>query len=1100
MSLQNTASNPNNSVFVAASAGSGKTTVLTNRVLRLLLLGTSPSKILCLTFTKVAANEMQNRILSKLEDWAIFDDEKLKKQLEELTGKAPNKSDISSARKLFAKLLDDQFGIQISTIHSFCQNIIQKFPVEANTTPNFNVIDEQKESELLGKARQILLREALTNSDLAQKINLISAKLNENSFLEVSGEMLLKRENLAFLKDKYFDINGVIEALFKRLGINQDENEETFFNDFVNDENWQKKELLKLFLENEIKGFEAVNKFINSPNFIDLENYIKSFLTEKNEPRKKVAKKSVTDKNPEIENIISSEQNRILEFLEKLNNVRIAVSTSALLIVTDRIIEIYTQIKNKEGYLDYSDLIVKTSDLLENSANREWIKYKMDGTYEHILVDESQDTNHLQWKIVQSITEEFFAGEGSAKNQNPSIFIVGDEKQSIYSFQGAEPDIFSDIFYFYQEKLSLVNQKLLNVELNTSYRSYPAILQVVDQTFAKPELKNSISKLSPQIKHQANNNKSFGKVELLPIVAVKKDKEEKDNEYKWNLNFTVNDEEKEREILAKLITKKIKSFFDENKLIAGRNNEKIRPIKFSDIMILLVERKSDLENLIIDNLAKSGIPAVGADKINFSKNLTVADLISIAKFILLPKDDLNLACLLKSPFFEISEDELFNFCQIKNEQNISLFESIRKSNQSLFSELEYLIEEYKKQHFSVAEFFSYILNYKNKNNFPEEIINQFLSVIINYENNYIGKSLQDFIYFLENSDLDIKVNNFEQNQNKVYITTIHSSKGLEAPIIFIADAVHDWQKQYGNDQRRIFWDYENQLPFWSGGAEFDNQIIKNIKNHDRENNKKEYFRKLYVAMTRAKEELYICGYGEKYRDDCWYEVVKNAITENAKQIDKSSFGEDFENYLINDGLSFGDEFKNENIIPEIKNEFEQKNKNEIFDKNLIDKIPQNENEEKFIFPSKLNDLENSNEESLNLGKIIHKIFEIIISSKLQDSKQQEGFIDSYLSARFSDQNLINNAKIRIKSALNQYTDLLFNPNAKSEVPIIAKIDEQIISGKIDLLIIEENQITIIDFKTGKQNDEKYQGQLISYEKALMKIYPNKKIGSKIIMI
>ncbi len=1123
--LQNSASNPINSVFVSASAGSGKTKVLTDRVLRLLLAEVSPSKILCLTFTKVAAAEMQKRIFSELENWVIWDDEKLKNYLKEFTSKEPSQLEIKTARKLFATLLDDNSGLQISTIHSFCQSIIKKFPVEAKTSPSFTIIDEHTENKLLFEARKKLLEKALLDKNLAEKINLISARLNENSFLEITAELIRKRQNLAELQERYFGIDGLIEMIYSQLGVGLKENEEMVFANFIEDKNWQRENLLMLCQDTEIKSKRAIEKFIIESNLENLVGYLNAFITSENEPRKQLTTKPIQKQIPLADEMMRLEQERVMQFLEKLNTIKIAVSTASLLVVVSRIIEIYGVLKSQNGYLDYSDLIIKTSQLLENSAQREWVKYKLDGIYEHILVDESQDTNHQQWDIVKAITEEFFAGnnnrnqiegrktEGQIEKIGRSIFIVGDEKQSIYSFQGADPNIFANIFYYYQEKLGFIDEKFLNVELNSSFRSMPAILQIVDAVFARAELAGAVSSLSKKIEHHSIKNQFFGKVELMPIVsyklpAVSGTKEEE--KHRWKLDFTVDEEYKAQEILAQIIAKKIKKFFTDKKFSASKN----RIAEFGDVMILLKERKSNLGNLLVKYLQLEQIPVSSADRIDFGKNIIVQDLLVMAKFILLPEDDLNLACLLKSPFFNISEEELLAICLLKNQAKISLFTALKEKNSRLYQELLDLIEENQKQQFSIGQFFGYFLIEKSKKEAildrfgkaGEEIINQFLKICFDYQSNNIAASMQNFVQFLESANLTIKIDGNNHDKNQVYITTIHSAKGLEAPIVFLADTMHSTQKQIGNDRKMIFWDRQSGLPFWSGGKNFDNRNIKKIKQNERDIIKKEYWRQLYVAMTRAEEELYICGFAKAVNDgDCWYNVIKEAMVGEALEVE--DFGGEYRDYLVGKGLAIGKDAVSESSGANGKftNLNQQAPLKSVINKDFIDQIPQKETVEEFLYPSQSQQNRNSkiNQQQANLGKIIHKILEFLPDLEIEDSQKRREFLLQYLADKAVSEAEIVRIINQVDNVCEKFADLFNHPNSRAEVPIIGNIDGKTVSGKIDRLIVEDDLVLIIDFKTGDRNgwlEQKYQEQMRLYELVLEKIYTNREVRSKIIWV
>ena len=1111
INLQNSASNPINSVFVAASAGSGKTTILTNRVLRLLLSGVKPDKILCLTFTKVATTEMQKRIFAELENWVLMDDEKLKNRLFNLAQQIPDASQIKDAQKLFITLLDNNYGLQISTIHSFCQSIIKKFPIEAKTSPNFTIIDDQTVNQLLLEARKDLLEAALQNQYLAAKINLISAQLNENSFLEITAELINKRQNLAKLKEQFFDIEGIIAEIYRQLNVAPTEDEKTVFADFIGDKNWQKKELKTICQTTKIKSKGEIEQFIDNPNLENLDEYLGVFLTNENEPRKKLATKEIQNQAPEADATMFVEQERIIKFLEKFNTIKIAASTSALLFVVDQIIEIYHRLKSQNGYLDYSDLIIKAGQLLENSANREWIKYKLDGVYEHILVDESQDTNHYQWNIIKAMAEEFFAGFG-ASDMERTIFIVGDEKQSIYSFQGAEPNIFADVFYYYQEKFWQINQKFLNVELNNSFRSLPAILQVVDAVFAKEQFASAISKLAKKISHNSIKTHHIGKVELMPAVFVAKlgDKND-DNKYQWNLDFAINEEQKSQEILAQIIAKKIANFFIDKKFLAIKN----RPLEYGDIMILLKEKKSNFNNLLIKYLTQEQIPVATNNRLNFDENIVIQDLLSLAKFTLLPSDDLNLACLLKSPIINISEAELLAICLEKNTKKTTLFEALSHIIPDKYQQLLEILEQNHQQQFSVLQFFSYVLIkkagkkaiIKRFGKDGEEIIDQFLKICLDYQSNNISASLQHFVEFVSSSDLTIKIDSNHQNTNQVFITTIHSAKGLEAPIVFLADAMHTSKKQIGNDKRRIFWDKEVDLPFWSIGKNFDNKTIKKIKQQERETTQKEYWRQLYVAMTRAEEELYICGFGEDKANECWYNAIKEAIKPIARVEKFKADGLidlQHKDCLVGDSLIIGQDFISPNQQSQYLQTWQKEEESKI-KADFINQMPAPEIDEEFLYPSQINQQNASvfSQSKANFGTIIHKILEFLPNLKITDQTQRTEFLQQYLTNNDLNSQEATIILNKINEIFAKFSDLLNNPNSKAEVPIIAKIDGKLFSGKIDRLIVEKDKVLIVDYKTGEQNDnlkQQYQEQMLIYQQIIQKLYPNKEVGHKIIWI
>ncbi len=1120
--LQNSASNPLKSVFVPASAGSGKTKVLTNRVLRLLLSGVSAEKILCLTFTKVAADEMQKRIFTELERWAIISEKDLIQSLFTLNNKEPSSREVKKARQLFIYLLDSNNGLQISTIHSFCQSIIKKFPLEAQTSPNFTIIDTNTEEQLLLQARKQVLLTALTNKTLAEKINLISAKLNEDSFLSITSEIINKRQLFLNLIEDYSTIENLNKAIYNQLNVKAVEDQNTIFSDFIQDKNWQKDDLLMLCNVSNNKYYKLAKQFICHSTIDNLPNYINSFLTAEGKFRKNPINQDNKAKFLNLENVANLESKRILQFLDKLNAYKIALSTSCLLEVVSLIIDKYSQIKIENSYLDYNDLIIKTNQLLRNSVNSDWVKYKLDGLYEHILIDESQDTNRYQWNVIKTISQEFFYGD-LASEALRTIFVVGDEKQSIYRFQGAEPNIFYQIFNYYQEKLKAVNQEFINIKLNSSFRSLPLILKLVDKIFANEKFAQSISssfsKYGEKIQHQAIKNYHCGRIELLPLVINKEKPELSKQDYNWSLGFDIDEEFKSKEILAQIIARKIKTLFTQNKFISKDGG---RPLEYRDIMILLKERQSNFHKLLIKYLKKEGLPFDNSEKIDFNKNIIFQDLLSLAKFLLLPEDDLNLACFLKSSLIDFSEDHLLEICILKNQEKITLFEALQQKNFPQYREIKKIIEYNFYQQLSIHEFFSYVLieqNYKKNiiNRFGqigEELIDQFLKICLDYQNDDVSPSMQGFLSFVENSNLAIKIASHKGVKNQIYITTVHSAKGLEAPIVFLADSY----KKIFENKNRIFWSKETGLPFWSISKDFDNSLMKKIKQDEKQDDEEEYLRQLYVALTRAEEELYICGFKPKESNNkCWYEIIKNAILEmDEDQTEKTIVKKyldcqliEYQDYLCGENLVIGQDFIAKDFTQSATKNPKPTINNPIINKKSVNSVLQQEKTQEFIYPSSLGQASfKINNSQANLGKIIHKALELVISNN-NPADNNDFILRQYLSR----ENLLPEQKKditdRINKILQDFDQMFCVSNDKravfTELPIAAIVGGVVISGRVDLLVLEEDRALIIDYKTTSKESEdrflvKHQQQMDLYKKVLQKIYPQKKIEWKIVQL
>jgi ATP-dependent helicase/nuclease subunit A len=1098
--LQKIASNPNDSCFVLASAGSGKTKILTDRVIRTLLSGVNASKILCLTFTKVAALEMKERIFAELSSYCLISDIDLRNKLQKLTNHNFDLQKLQEARVVFIKILDDIESLKIETIHSFCNNIIKKFPIEAKIQPNFSIIDDILSRKLLEESKKELLKKAVINDDLGQKISEIARNSGDLGLFDIISDIIYKRDVFFHLKNSFITIEELQKRIFEiigaKFGIKPEKILEKFFHFNKNDDKLLDlcHKLQDFPQKTNQKAAKFIKKYLSCKNYYNFLEYYNIFFGKNGDPRKIVTTKKFLETFPESEKIFSFEKNRISDFLEEFNSAKIANQTSNIIFIANEILEIYESLKAKNGYLDYQDLIIKTNNLLQNNENSDWIRYKLDNLYDHILVDESQDTNHLQWYIISLISEDFFS---SGQDQNRTLFAVGDEKQSIYGFQGAEPNIFSDIFCYYQDKFQNIGKRLQKITLQNSFRSTNAILKAVDLIFEDEFYAKKISKLS-KVQHRAIRSDA-GKVEIWPIFTSEKQEEKT----AWDLNFREN-EKSSKEILAQKIAKEIKNWIINKRNIIDKKGEK-RLLKYSDIMILLKNRTNDLGNLIRKYLIENNIPVASPDKMNLKNNILIQNFIALFKFILLEEDDLNLAYLLKSSFVKLSEDELFDLCNIKNQENIKLVQSLQKNKPEIYKLLQDLKKKYQN---NIANFIIEISNDQKimtqvKKEFGQialDLINQFINFTNKYQEQY-GFSLQEFIQEINHTNLNIKLEN-NSIFDEVRIMTIHASKGLEAPIVFLPDSAHSTNSIFSSGPREnIVW-HENKIPIAKFAKKDQNQFLKEILEQKSQKTYDEYLRLLYVAMTRAENELYICGFNDqKISDDSWYNLIIKTI---GKKFQKEDFID--EEFNLNDQkLIFSDHIKHNlyNFCP--KNSKIIKNQAVLPD--FLTKNVKNIDNNEIIYPSKIYDnlenfqdnLDKKKKKYINIGKITHKILEFLPNLS-KDSDEAVKIAQKYLkNQNINDKNqeiIIKNIRNIVK---NPNFNFLFNKEYRSEVAISAKIDGKIISGQIDLLILEQNSVTIIDYKTNlNKNSDIYQEQLNLYGQIIANIYPNRNIITAII--
>ena len=1103
INLQQIASNPKNSAWVFASAGSGKTKILTDRVLRLLLDNVSPSKILCLTFTKVAAAEMQSRINSELAKWILCDNVELRKKLTALSGDFPTENELKRARILFVKILDEESKIKVQTIHSFCQTLIKIFPFEAKVKPNFEVLESNQEKLLLKTAQKEVLKKALVNEKLKKLVQETNAKLHEESFSGLVANLLNKKEQLNSLKEKFFGIENIIAEIFKNFGVgNEDGNAKKQIPKQVQDDDarnaldddagnvlgqtqrfrhpelvsgsihiFQKfaaqinhKSHLKLAFELENSGLisniklaTAIRNFLNNLTLENFSDYKSAFFTQEGNPRKLT--KNIAA-NLELTSIFSDCCQLINDFSDQINSLKIANDSALLLRFVDHILENYSQLKKQNSVLDYNDLIVETNRLLANPDFSNWVKLKMDSSFDHILIDESQDTNHQQWNIIKALSEDFFTGLSSS-NKSRSIFIVGDEKQSIYSFQGAEPNISAEIFAHFAEKLG---NNLKKIELNNSFRSQAKILQAVDDVFSKEERKKAISKVSEFQAHKPIRE-GLGKVEIWPQIQKEKT-EKKEISFEWKIDFSKDETQEEEEILAEIIARKIHLKVDS------------KSANYGDFMILLRNRTNGFDKALAKFFHQYQIPFTSVSKIKFSENILIQDLLSAAKFVLLPRDDLNLACLLKSPIFAISEEELFEICQFKNERETTIFNSLGQLEK--FREIKNNLDELitKSQQLNCFEFFYFLLHQKNhQQNFLAtfghenlEILDKLLLSVFDFCQNF-SPNLQKYLEFIEKLDFEISLSSDEND--RVKITTIHSAKGLQAPIVMLPDCSYNFNQLLSAKEEISWIEFgEDKIPVWCRKKEDENLLLKKHRAGKLREAKEEYLRLLYVAMTRAENELYVGGFGKAKDPECWYEIVKNSVT-GVEVLELEEFLKmaEIENSSV------------KKIPKQVQDEAAREMSLSVKFSHRHSELDSRSITQNQIKPSQIK------------GRLVHKIFEVIGKNSAEDKNWLQEIAKKIIE---KEEFLSEREKNKIQQDLadfigSQHFEKLFSGKISCEVDIVGQKNLK----RIDLLVEKENEVLIVDYKSDETLPDvvpqQYLRQLNGYKKLVEGIYAGKEI-------
>ncbi len=657
---QQLGADPGLSAWVSANAGTGKTKVLTDRVLRLLLAGAEPTRILCLTYTKAAAAEMQQRIRKELARWVMMEAAALTAVLQEITGKPANATLLRRARALFAAVLEAQPGIRIETIHAFCQSVLRRFPLEAGVSPHFSIIDERTAGELVSEARLRLLSSVPANARLGEALAALTARLSEQGIVALLVTLIKERRKLQLLMERG-GIDSLIAGIWKQLGLSRGVGMEGLLGVHFTYSAAEKEALARaaaLMQESTSEAVQSrgrnVERWQRADPALRLlmhEDYVRAFITKEGPPLKELLLKAARDANPWAEETMRREQERVHGFAQKLRAVSIARLSEHITIVSEALFGIYKKLKSDRAFLDYDDLIILTLAMLRRPGLSAWVLFKLDGGLDHLLVDEAQDTAPEQWEMLRILCEELFSGEGARQMQR-TLFVVGDEKQSIFSFQGAAPHRFDEMQRWFRRRIQDAQQPYEHIPLHLSYRSTEPVLSLVDRVFSPEHARKGLVVTESEVRHEVHRKDEPGRVELWELAQIKTVR----NSDAWNEALGGTLEESAHGLLARRIAETIAGWIKHGRILPAKG----RPVQAGDIMILLRRRYSPFVGALARALRRNGVPVAGLDRLVLTQHIAVRDMIALGEFLLLPEDDLKLAILLRSPLGGLSDDDLFN--------------------------------------------------------------------------------------------------------------------------------------------------------------------------------------------------------------------------------------------------------------------------------------------------------------------------------------------------------------------------------------------------------------------------------------------------------
>ena len=1074
------AARPDASTWLAANAGSGKTKVLTDRVARLLLKGVQPQHILCLTYTKAAASEMQNRLFQRLGEWAMLRDPDLTAALSELGEVNTQAEDLAQARTLFARAIETPGGLKIQTIHSFCSSLLRRFPLEAGVSPQFSEMEDRAASLLRAE-----IVEDMAKGELAHLVEPLARHVGGSDFEDLTAALCQRRAEF----ETILDWSALLARFDLPDGFDQAELESMVF---LGGEAELLSRTRAMLETGGTTDQRAAAKLagISTPALTDLATLEGVFLTGAGAADPFTAKvgKFPTKKLREGNIALMDQLEPLMLRVEDARAKRLALMAARKSQDLHQFAQVflpeYEARKQQRGWLDFDDLILNARHLLNDPAVAAWVLYRLDGGIDHILVDEAQDTSPVQWNVIEKLAQEFTAGIGARSDVERTIFVVGDKKQSIYSFQGADPDAFDRMQVEFANRLSESGSGLQNAALEFSFRSSAAILRLVDLVFKESPRAGFHS----DALHRAFKSDLPGRVDLWPAV----DKSDEDEESDWTDPVDRPGKRHHTVILAERIARQIKDMIDLKVTIPEdgptRGTFQRRPVHAGDFLIL-VQRRSELFSEIIRACKNADLPIAGADRLKVGAELAVKDIASLLSFLGTPEDSLALAEVLKSPLFGWSEQMLFDLAHRRSSKH--LWPALRERRDD-FPETMAVLDDLRDQTdflrpFDLIE--RILTRHQGRQKLlgrlgpeAEDGINALLSQALAYERSDIP-SLTGFLVWMQTDDLEIK-RQMGASGDMIRVMSVHGSKGLEAPIVILPDTA----KRNAPSDAEIM--VAEGTPLWKLPKDQMPDLLANAREAAQEKQQNERLRLLYVALTRAEKWLIVATAGQLSKEgDSWYQRVEAALQEGGATACDLPGGEGLR--LAHgdwEGLELVSREIQEKTLPSLPAVFTQP-------------APAYLAPEPALKPSDLGGAKAlpgeqglDEAQAMARGSRLHLLLEHLPT---RPHAQWGDLADRLLPDSADRAELLAEAEAVLT---NPDLSHVFSPDALAEVPVTAWLGPRRIYGIIDRLVVTPRRVLAVDFKSNAEVPQSLQNcprgllrQMGAYGHALRQIYPDRQI-------
>jgi ATP-dependent helicase/nuclease subunit A len=1092
---QRVAADPASSVFVTANAGSGKTKVLVDRIARLLLAGSRPSAFLCITYTKAAAAEMQRRLFERLGAWCVANDETLARELTALAGEgapAPTAKDLGGARALFARALETPGGLRIQTIHAFCERLLARFPLEAGVAPGFDIADEARAAALLRATRAdcVVRGDSACSAAFAR----FATRMPSDNLDGLLNRLVWQRGAIAGFVGAHASPEGALEAIKLRHGAR--EGAEAFAATWTERAPWNRLGEAQSLLAASTKNDQRIAQRIDMARALRARGaasravllaYAEIALNDKNEPCQPPTK-SFGRIHPWVEALLNEVADDASRALEGLNAIDRAEDGVAALTLALRLDGAYAAAKHRMGVLDFEDLIAHAHALLAGAEAAPWVLFKLDGGIDHILIDEGQDTSPAQWELIAPLQEEFFDGAGAREKQR-TMFAVGDPKQSIYAFQGADPERFLAEAQTLSARASRAGQAFAAPVLETSFRSSPEVLRVVDAVFVGKGIAPGAPERFNEFRHLPCRESEHGLVEVWPLAMRPPRLEGRP----WDAPLDVETETTAPAMLAKAVAREVKRWIDERHGVWEKGA--LRPMRAGDILAL-VRKRGALFHELIKAFKRVGLNVAGADRMTLKDELAVEDCLVLIRVALDPADDLALACVLKGPWCDLDNDDADLFpLAFGRGQGETLHDRLMASDTLQYAAARGFVAELGARGGGDAfAFLSWALETIQPDGRSgwervfarigaeardplEELLNRALK-----PSAHVAPSLQRFLFEIETDAGQIK-REMEAAGASVRVMTVHGAKGLEAPVVILPDCTGPVSDKP-----------EDGIIFASDGfyiapsEKTDDAATRTVRVAYKERALGEHLRLLYVAMTRARDRLVVCGaqHGNVKTGEAvasWRLMVKQALAPMGAPCE-TPFGEG----LRLGAPAIGSAQAGDALVPTLA---------PAWTKQRV----QGAKVRAAAAPSRAAHLDaavfsprGDGQKRFRRGRLIHGLLE-----RLPDvaPARREASALLWLERQGAAEEEAR-AFAREALAVLDAPDFaaVFGPSSRAEAPIVGEAAGRPVRGVVDRLAVDQRSVLVLDFKTDRpapltaaDAPDAYVLQMALYRVVMQKIFP-----------